>query len=128
MSLNGARHDLELRADVVRDRLLDTIGAIDRRRHDVIDWKRQLFQHARQVALVSAALLGGIALAAGAGVYRAKRRAADRRGERLRALGRVWDHPERLAVRRRRPLQRVMLSAFAAVVALAVARIAGTRR
>jgi len=128
MSFNGARHELELRADVARDRLLDAIDAIDRRRHDVMDWKLQLRHHVGQVALLSAALLGGIAIVAGAGVYRTKRNVSHQHRERVRALQRFWEHPERIAVRRRRPLRAMLLMAFVAIATLAAAKIVSARR
>jgi hypothetical protein len=123
MSFDGARHELELRADVARDRLLETIGAIDRKRHEVLDWKLQLRQHAGQVVVVSAAFLGCMAFALGAGIYRAKVLASRRRGERVRALERFWEHPERIAVRRSRPVRAALLSALVALVSAATARM-----
>jgi len=128
MSFNGARHALELRADVARDRLLETIGAIDRKRHEVLDWKLQLRQHAGQILVVSAAMLGGIAFAVGAGIYRAKMLASHRRGERVRALERFWEHPERMAVRRARPVRSALLSLFVVFVTAATARMVKARR
>jgi len=128
MSFNGARHELELRADVARDRLLETIGAIDRKRHEVLDWKLQLRQHAGQVVVVSVAVLGVVAAAVGAGFYRAKMLAAHRRGERVRALERFWEHPERMAARRTRPIQAALLSLFVVFVSAATARMVRARR
>ena len=79
-----------------RDRLLETIEAIDENATrcstgscsyastQVRSWWRRV------------ALLGGLAAAMGAGFYRAKMLAAHRRGERVRALERFWEHPERM--------------------------------
>jgi hypothetical protein len=127
MSFNGPRHELELQADVARDRLLETIGALDQRRHDVLDWKLQLRHHLVQVVLLGAAILGGIAVAAGAGIYRAKLSRAHRPRECVRAPGRVWEHPDRVAVRRVRPIRATVRIALLALVTLATARIVSRR-
>jgi hypothetical protein len=127
MSFNGARHELEIRADIARDRLLETIDAIDRRRHDVLDWKLQLREHVGRIAFGSAALMGGVALAVAVRVLRARLSAAHRRQERFRALTRAWEHPERVATRQRRPVRAMMLSAASAIALLAVARLVGPR-
>jgi hypothetical protein len=128
MSFNGARHEMELRADVARDRLLDTISAIDRRRHEVMDWRLQLRQHLTQLALVSAAVVGGLAIVIGAGLYRAKLLVDHRRRERVRALGRFWQHPERMATQQRGgPLRAALMSGFITLLTLAAARMARRR-
>jgi hypothetical protein len=128
MSFNGARHEMEVRADFARDRLLDTISAIDRRRHEVLDWKLQLRQHLAQLAMMSAVVVGAMGLLVGVGLYRAKLFAERRRGERVRALGRFWQHPERVATRqRRRPLRATLLSGFITLLTLAATRIARRR-
>jgi hypothetical protein len=128
MSFNGARHEMELRADVARDRLLETIGAIDRRRHEVMDWRLQLRQHLAQLALVSAAVVGALAMTIGVGLYRAKLLVDQRRHERVRALGRFWQHPERVATQQRRsPLRAALMSGLVTLLTLAAARIARRR-
>jgi hypothetical protein len=127
MSFNGARHQMELRAEVARDRLLDTIDALDRKRHEVLDWRLQLRQHLTQLALVSVAVVGGLAMAIGTGLYRARLLADHRRRERVRALSRFWRHPERVALDRHHSLRTIAMSGLLTLLTLAAARIARRR-
>jgi hypothetical protein len=88
--------DLEREIDEIRDELGGLVGELDRRRHDVLDWRLQLRRHRREMRLVLGAALalaiGGVAL----------RRALRRRRERpvaharslLRALELAAREPE----------------------------------
>ena len=83
----------------IRGRLDDLVGELDHRRHDAFDVKRQLRQHWGVVLLLGAAAVGVVA---GAAALRARRdrrvAAALAKARGLRgALGRIFDHPERVA-------------------------------
>ena len=94
------RERLEAQANRVRARLAETLEALERRRHDLFDLG---FQARRHVGLTLGAL-AGLALAAGAAAafasYRARTRGPRLRQERLRAVGRLWRHPDRVASER----------------------------
>ncbi|WP_438033591.1 hypothetical protein [Sorangium sp. So ce204] len=97
--LNGQRADFERRADELRDRLMHTIEALDRRRHALVDVRSKVRRHGPEV------LAGGLVLAIAGGVAaialikQARARSERPGGERLRALVRFWRHPERVAPR-----------------------------
>jgi hypothetical protein len=97
---DGERESLEHEADLVRARLLGTIGELDRRRHELLDIKLQLRRHAGDLL----SIFGGLWVGAGATVailfVRERRREQRVRKERLRAIVRLWQHPERIAARR----------------------------
>ncbi|WP_437997865.1 hypothetical protein WMF26_45755 [Sorangium sp. So ce185] len=97
--LNGQREEFERKADELRDRLLHTIEAIDRRRHALLDVKTQVRRHGPGVAAggLVLAILGGAAVIA---LVRGARARDERlRGERVRALVRSWQHPDWVAAR-----------------------------
>lgn len=83
----------------VRTDLTETIGELDRRRHELFDIRRQLRQNPIRLLAVAAALLaiavGGISLEV------ARRRRRERLGPRLsrleEALRRLVAHPNRVA-------------------------------
>jgi hypothetical protein len=85
---------LTVRANLVRSRLLGTIGALDGRLRAALGVPRQMKRHAGLLATVGVVLLTGVAAAV---AYRAATAARRRRGERWRMLRRVWMHPERTA-------------------------------
>ena len=84
----------------IRGRLDGLVGELDHRRHDAFDVKRQLRQHWGVLLLLGATAVGVVA---GAAVLRARRdrrvaAAALAKARGLRgALGRIFDHPERVA-------------------------------
>ena len=98
--------ELGSETEAVRRQLDDLVMELDRRRHRAFDWRLQLRQHGRAIAITGIALATLIAIAASASVARRRRQhtLANRlaeladRGERLRrALGRVIENPDRLA-------------------------------
>jgi len=115
---------LEAEIETTRANLGAAIAELDRRRHAVLDWKRQLRRHGLLVAAIAALLVG---LGAGARVL-ARRRSARRRrvstklGRFARAVGRMAEHPGRVASRNPTPLRRI-----AAGVATAAATAAARR-
>jgi len=99
MKTEGARPELEREANVVRARLLGTIDQLERRRHELLDLKLHLRRHPGQVVSALGGLFIGIGATAGVLLYRQSRHERRVRQERLRALLRLWKHPERIAVR-----------------------------
>ena len=91
---DGEYQALRQRADAVRDRLLDTIERLDRKRHDLFDVGAQLRRHRGALALATFAL-GLVAAVSVMGWRRAGQRHLWR--ARRRALFRVWRRPDRVA-------------------------------
>jgi hypothetical protein len=122
----GAREHLEREADLVRARLLGTIGELDRRRHELLDLKLQIRRHAGDLLSILGGLMMGVGSTAAILVLRERRRERRVRQERFRAAARLWRHPERIAAKRSalRTALRMALVAFAAVATTTV----GTRQ
>src|SRR5437899_1202460 len=99
MKTDGARYELERKANVARARLLGVIDELDRRRHEILDLKLQLKKHASDVVSAAGGLLFGIGATVAVTLYRQSRYQRRVRQERLRALVRLWRHPETIAVR-----------------------------
>jgi hypothetical protein len=95
--LNGQRAEYERRANELRAKLLHTISAIEQRRHGLLDVKQQVRRHAGGVlaTVVTSALVASALVVVA--VHRARERVRERRGERVRALARVWRHPDWVA-------------------------------
>lgn len=89
--------DLTEEADKVRASLLQTVDALDHRRHQALDVRRQVQQHLSGV--VTAGAVGLLAAIAGIVmlVHRAATSGERRRIERLHMLERLWMHPEQVA-------------------------------
>jgi hypothetical protein len=47
---------LEREVDELRDRMTGLVGELDRRRHELFDWRLQLRRHGRTLGLVGAGL------------------------------------------------------------------------
>jgi hypothetical protein len=90
-------HQAEANADRIRSDLLRTLNELDRRRHEVTDWRTQLRSNWPFVA--AAAGVAGAVVAARLLIERLteRRREKNLRRERIAALRRFWEHPERLA-------------------------------
>jgi hypothetical protein len=99
MKTNGSRRELELRANQTRTRLLGTIDALDRRRHELTDLRLQLRRHAPGVLAAFGGLLIGVGATAAIVLYRQSLHERRLRRERMRAIARLWQHPDRIAVR-----------------------------
>jgi len=86
--------ELQRTAARVRARVASTLESLDRRRHDLFNWKGQVREHAGALALAGAGaallLLGGGAAAA----LRARQHRRHPYQARARALVRLWRHPE----------------------------------
>jgi len=122
----GAREHLEREADLVRARLLGTIGELDRRRHELFDLRLQIRRHAGDLVSILGGLLVGIGSTAGILVLRERRRERRVRQERFRAVVRLWHHPERIASKRT-ALGAALRMALVAFAAMATTTI-GTRQ
>jgi hypothetical protein len=101
---NGNGHEpprelLEQRANIARARLMDTIDALNVRRHHATDVKYQLQHHKKPLIMIGAGVLLLIASGVTAGVLSARRRERSYNRARLEAVRRWWRHPERVAVR-----------------------------
>jgi hypothetical protein len=116
MNGTNSRYELEREANVARARLLGAIDALERRRHDIFDWKLQVRTHSTEIALTAGAIVVGFAVTAGAAKYRSTLRREKLRAARWRAIKRSWQHPERVAVRPRpfAVVVRALVVAFAA--------------
>ncbi len=86
--------ELENREAMLRDRLLGTLSTLDQRRHDALDWRRQLRARGPKWALVGGAVTALVAVAV---VLERRVARARKRQERRHALARMWRHPERIA-------------------------------
>lgn len=95
------RELLERSANRTRARLIETIEALDHRRHEVMDVKtvvkKQVHEHWKPLAIVGGVFVVGIGTIIGVSVYWAATRRERLRRERWQALRRFWFHPERLA-------------------------------
>jgi hypothetical protein len=82
-----------------RDELDGLVAELDRRRHEVLDVRRQLGRHAFGVVLTTLALLTTAAATVSFGIWRQRRRARlPAQATRLRhAIARMTEHPERVA-------------------------------
>jgi len=101
---NEVRTELEREADVARARLVNTIERLDRRRHDALDWRLQARKHSGELVLVGGAVVATVGVPVAIAIYRASTQTTRLRDERIRALTRFWEHPERVAVKRKRAL------------------------
>lgn len=91
------RYELENQANQMRARLLGTIGELDRRRHEFFNLGHQLRRHAGDILSVAGGLVLGASATAVILIYRHERHVKRLRDARLRAIARLWRHPERVA-------------------------------
>jgi hypothetical protein len=99
MRSDGVREELEHEADVARARLLGTIDELDRRRHQLLDWRLQIRRHVGDIMSAVGGLFIGVGATAIALAFEGHRRQRNLRRERARAAVRLWQHPERVASR-----------------------------
>ena len=127
------RDQVERRADLLRERLMSTIDLLDQRRHgllNVLNVREQAQRHPAVlpmgVAGAALALSGVVAVT----VRRVSTRDARLRRERLDAIWRLWQHPDRVARRERGVIFRIgrALLVSAATAALGVLARRGIQR
>ncbi len=120
------RETLEREAERAKARLLTTLHALDRRRHDAMDVTAQVKRHVVPAAALAAGVLFLVGGAVALSVHRAHERRRHRGRERLRALQRVWNHPERTAAYEPRSVlveaARKALVATASLIAVELAK------
>jgi hypothetical protein len=90
------RQRIVRRADIVRSKLMRTLEALGRKRHDALDVGLQLRRHAGGVAVVALVVAFSLGGATAALVVRMLPRPTRRR-QRVSALLRAFRHPERVA-------------------------------
>jgi hypothetical protein len=98
------RQQLEDNANALRTRLALTLESLDRRRHDALSLKVQARRHPLPLVLAGTGALVAIAGGTGLSIYRARHRTGGPLAERLRAVSRAWQHPNRVAHPDKRPL------------------------
>jgi hypothetical protein len=88
--------ELEREVEDIRDNIDGIVSELDRRRHELFDWRMQLRKHALLFAAVGAGCLLGLGLTITLGVVRRRRerRFWVRAGRLREALSRVIAHPE----------------------------------
>ncbi|MGZ3416240.1 MAG: hypothetical protein ACXWUG_18320 [Polyangiales bacterium] len=110
MNDDEKRDLLERSANRTRARLIDTIDALDHRRHELMDVRgqieKQVRAHWKPVAILGGLAVCGLGAALGFSIYWAATRRVRLRRERWKALRRFWFHPEQLA--RREPAKGTM--------------------
>jgi hypothetical protein len=91
------REQVEHTADRIRDELLLTLEELERRKERALDVRFQFSRH--RELFIGAALAAFVLAGLGVGIatWRLRHRARIRARKRLRALRRIWRHPERLA-------------------------------
>jgi len=96
MSQGGrSRDELLHEADAVRARLFETVGRLDRRRHEALDLKLQLQRHASMLAAAALIVLVITGSTVGFALSRLPGAAARRRRDRWRLARSVWRRPDR---------------------------------
>ena len=90
---------LTVKANRARARLLETVDAIDRKRHDAFNVGLQVRKHAEPIAIGGGAIVLAVAAGVGLVAYRIATRRERLRHERFSMLRRMWQHPERAARR-----------------------------
>lgn len=103
--------EVESEIEDIRKRLDSTLAELDKRRHEVTDWRLQMRRHPRVVAgagIGALALVGGLVALA----LLSRRRAPATRARKLRdAFGRVYENPQKVA----RPEPGVAVKVMAAI-------------
>lgn len=129
--MNDDRAVVERSANEVRAQLRETLEVIDRRRHDLLDPRRQLEEHRTAIAIATGVTLVGLGALVGYAIHRAstrEERARARRGRELRrAMRRAYLHPEwiaRRAMRREDVQARVAKSALSTALTFAAFELA----
>jgi hypothetical protein len=101
VELNGSAEPevIERQVEEIRDNITGIVGELDRRGHELVDWRSHLQKHAFTLVTVGAACLLGLGVTIAVGRARQKRRQRPlAKARRLRvALARMIEHPELVA-------------------------------
>lgn len=89
------REALELQAEQVRARLLRRIDVLEKRRHEVLDVKRQVESHIVPIAAGGVVVVASAGAALALAIHHAVESRKHRGRERVRAFRLLWEHPER---------------------------------
>ena len=120
----GAPHRIEEELSSIREEIGDLLRELDRRRRELLDVRLQLRRHpvAIPVAGVAVAAILGWAVARllRSGQHKQRRRHQTR--QLRRALGRMLDHPERVARGEPPPGEKILVAIGTAVAAFLVKR------
>lgn len=99
--LEKKREMLERAANRARERLVETLNALDEKRHELTDVKglakREVIEHKKPILITGGSIVLAIGTIVGVSIYRFATRKERLREERWKALRRYWNHPERLA-------------------------------
>jgi hypothetical protein len=115
---------LEGEIAVLRDELTGLVAELDRRRHELTDFKLQARRHVLGVTLTGASLLASAAGFVWLSVWRSRRRsqATARMGRLREAVSRMVDRPDRVAAEPGIPA-RILTAAANAAVATAIKKV-----
>jgi hypothetical protein len=91
--------ELEREVEGIRENITDIVGELDRRRHDLLDWRLQLRKHAAVLAAVTAGWVLALAITTAfrASRHRRQNRPLAKARRLVAALSRLVAHPERVA-------------------------------
>ena len=127
MTRTRSRDELVREADLVRDRLLDTVEKLDQRRHEMLDPRVQLRRQLRPLAVGGFVVVAVAAAGAGLAAHRVARANQRRRRERWRLLRDMWRYPERAMRGERRSLGESVLRSALVTLVTAVASLLARR-
>lgn len=120
---SASPEEIEREVNEIRDRLTVIVQDLDRRRHELTDWRLQLRRHRSLVIIMAGSVvLLGAGLAAYASWHRRQQRLIPRTTRLRQALTRMERHPERVAV----PEARVPQKVLSAVLTSAASALTGT--
>jgi len=124
--MNTSREPEKLAQEIreIRRDMTDVVIELDRRRHEVLDWRLQLKNHAGLLLIAAAGLLLVAGGTVGASIFlgRRRQRPLERARRFQRAFSRIIAHPELVA----QPRPNIAKKALGAVVGAAAGSLAKT--
>lgn len=122
----GSPTQLEREVEQIRDDLTGIIRDLDRRRHELLDWRLQLRRNAVPVgvSLGTLSLLVGGAAALTIWRHRRQQRVLSRVGRLRSAVSRMIDHPERVAVATPSMGQKALAAVLSTAIGIAMNAVA----
>ncbi len=112
--------DLEREVEEIRDNISGIVGELDRRGHELFDWRQQLRKNSTLLAAIGTSVLVGFGLTIAIGVANRRRRNRPfAKARRLReALSRIIDNPELVAQPRPSISKKAVSAAVSAMVGM----------